>query len=352
MPMTLSSELPTNLQIGWYHPRDNAEALALEVRCAQGTKYRLRFDRPYFHRRAENFDEWRIVTARAGGMLVGICAGAIKPVQFEGQLTSALFLFDARVDPTVRRSGVAREVVAALIDWAASHAEIGYAYSVGDNEAVAQLGRRWIGAAAAPSYAYLVYPVYKTGARDPNVEPASAETVHQLFLAREGPFGIYCRPDGAFSAKAHVGSWICASGASSAACSTWSNEEIIAEVVERVPRSLALAGALFRTWPINHFDVPHLPRRDEQVRSWYLYDFHATDGNSAAALMTGVAAEARQRGIDYCYIIHRGNEDWVGTLRRQVPRLFAPVIPYSILARTLSGVPLHVHAPYIDIRDV
>lgn len=345
--------LETGTRIDLYQASDSDEAMQLEARSPQGKAFRLRFDRSYFHRRAENFDCWRLVTARSAGALVGIAGAALKAATFEGRQTTAVYLFDARVAPEVRRSRVAQQLLQELIDWARGKAEIGYGYIAGDNEAAARLAQQWIGAAAAPACRYLVYPVYKAGDSDCDVRAASAESVHQAFVDQGGPFGLYCPPHQAFSVDAYVGSWRYARGTSSAACSAWSNEKIMAEVVEGVPLSLAAAGAVLRSWPINRLRMPHLPKRGERVRSWYLFDFHASDGHSAAALINGVAAEAKRRGIDYCYIIHRGGEAWVDAVRRQVPRLFAPVIPYSIMARMIDdGTPIRVHAPYIDIRDV
>lgn len=347
------SLIGAKLQIGLYDPSESEEAMRLEARSPQGKAFRLRFHRSYFHRRAENFDWWKLVTARSAGALIGIGAGALKPAYFEGRETIALYLFDVRVAPEYRRAGIAQRLLQELILWAGGAAEIAYAHVAGDNDAASRLAREWIGADAAPACRYLVYPVYRAGRGSPDIAPVPAEAVHRQYLEREGPFGLYCPPSDAFASEAYIGSWAFESGASAAACSAWSNEEIMGEVVERIPWPLGLAGALSRTWPASLIPAPRLPRRGERVRSWYLFDFHAADDSSALALMSGVAAEARRRGVDYCYIIHRGSEAWIEALRRQVPRLFAPIIPYSLLARRLTNhAPLQVHAPYIDIRDV
>lgn len=340
------------LRIDLYDPNDSEEAMRLEARSAQGKAFRLRFDRPYFHRRSENYDRWRLVTARSADELVAIAGGALKAVSLEGRETQALYLFDARVAPEFRRAGIAHQLLQDLLGWSRGMAEIAYGYIASDNEAALRLAEQAMGAAAAPACKYLVYPAYKAASGDVAVQPSSAGAVHQSYVEREGPFGFYCRPEAVFSADAHVGSWTYARGTSSAACSGWSNEQILAEVVERVPVPLAMAGALLRTWPISRLETPNLPRRGERVRSWYLFDFHATEDSAAVSLISGVAAEAKVRGIDFCYIIHRGDEPWVGAVRKRVPLLFAPLIPYSILARTIAGTPLRIPAPYVDIRDV
>lgn len=65
-------------EIGVYSAADNSEALELERACAQGSSYRMSFRRSTFHRRAENFGDWRIFTARSNGRLAGVVAVAIK----------------------------------------------------------------------------------------------------------------------------------------------------------------------------------------------------------------------------------------------------------------------------------
>jgi hypothetical protein len=68
--------------------------------------------------------------------------------------------------------------------------------------------------------------------------------------------------------------------------------------------------------------------------------------------MSDVAAEAKAQGIDYCYVIHHPGAAWASALRRTFPTPLAPIIPYSIVARQISGVAVSVPSPYIDIRDV
>ncbi len=344
--------IPGSLSFGIYDEADSDEALQLEARSPQGRAFRLRFDRSHFHRRAENFDCWRLVTARRSGELVGIAAGALKPAMLEGRPTTAAYAFDVRVAPEERRGRIAQRLIQELAIWAKPKAEFSYGYIAGDNDPSARLAGQIFGTASAPACHYLVYPVYRRSNADPRVQAIPAEDAHRVFVDHHGPFDFYCDPRAAFTASGYIGSWAL-TGETSASCSAWSNEGIMAEVVERVPVALAAAGSLLRRWPLSRLPMPRLPRRGETVRSWYLFDFHASDGAAARALMKTVAVAARARGIDYCYIIHRGGEPWVAELRRQVPRLFAPIVPYSIVAQMLDdGAPISFQAPYIDIRDV
>ena len=196
------------VRIGPYTPDDSGEAIALEARSAQGQSFQLRFDRPWFHRRAENFDDWRLVTARIDGALVGVAGAALKPAVFQGRPTNALYLFDVRVAPEARRRSIAQQLILALEQWGRERgAEIGYGYAAQDNQASIQLTRQWIGATIGPAWAVLVYPVYKSGPPPSLAMRADARSVHAGFLEQEGPFDLYTDPAAAFASKACVASW-------------------------------------------------------------------------------------------------------------------------------------------------
>ena len=342
-----------SLRIGVYDPADSDEALNLEARSPQGRAFRLRFERSYFHRRAENFDPWRMVTARREGELVGIAGGALKPALRDGRPTTAAYVFDVRVAPEERRGRIAQRLIQELALWARQTAEFSYGYLAGDNVASSRLATEIFGTGTAPACRYLVYPILRSRSAGGEAEEAPPRDVHQRFVDRRGPFDLYCDPQPAFSAEGYVGSWSASKGGETASCSAWSNETTMAEVVERVPPSLAAAGALLRHWPFKLLPLPPIPRPGDRVRSWYLFDFDASDGAAATTLMKTVGLAARSRGIDYCYIIHRGEEPWIADLRRRVPRLFAPIVPYSIISQMLDdGSPIFFKSPYIDIRDV
>jgi GNAT superfamily N-acetyltransferase len=342
-----------SLRIGIYEPADSDEALDLEARSPQGRAFRLRFERAYFHRRAENFDTWRMVTARREGELVGIAGGALKPALRDGRSTTAAYVFDVRVAPEERRGRIAQRLIQELALWARQTAEFSYGFLAGDNVASSRLATEIFGTGTAPACRYLVYPILRGTRAAGEAKEAPAPDIHQRFLNNRGPFDLYCDPHLAFAAEGYVGSWIASQDGGTASCSAWSNEKTMAEIVDRVPPSLTAAGTLLRHWPLKLLPLPPIPQPGDRVRSWYLFDFDASDGASAARLMKSVAVAARSRGIDYCYIIHRGDEPWIEDLRRRVPRLFAPIVPYSIISQMLDdGSPIFFKSPYIDIRDV
>jgi hypothetical protein len=229
---------------------------------------------------------------------------------------------------------------------------LGYGYAVADNEASLAMCRQWIGAHIGPACAFLVYPTYKAKRPKKPAEGADPKKVHAAYLAAEGPFDLYCDPSAAFASPAFIGSWRSSSPASNAGCSAWSNAEIFAEVVERLPIGPSLAGAFLRRWPLRSLPLPKVPAIGETIRSWYLFDFFASDDTAALGLIETVAAEARARGIDYCYIIHRGGGGVIDALRKPFPRFVAPLISYVIIGNDLHAGGQLIRSPYIDIRDV
>lgn len=278
-------------------------------------------------------------------------AAAIKTVELRGEAMRAAFFFDLRVHPAVRGRGVARRLSARIRAWASARASFGYTYTMAANQAAAAV-LRLFGGVDAGGYAYLVYPVYRRWPASPAVATATFEEVHDAMKQSSGPLELYARPEGSPGRGGHAGSWIVQRGAGLAGCSAWSHRDVLAEVVESVPAAIRLAGGMSRVWPFRLAQWPHLPRPGERLRSWYLFDFFATEAALARTLMRHVAEQARERGIDYCYVVHDPGDEWIHPLRADVPRLFAPVVPYRLWA----DLPPHVSGPldrlYVDVRDL
>jgi hypothetical protein len=68
--------------------------------------------------------------------------------------------------------------------------------------------------------------------------------------------------------------------------------------------------------------------------------------------MQTIGAEARERGVDFCYLIHRSGIPIIDALRRPFLRSVAPLIPYAIIGNDLRAGGQLIRSPYIDIRDV
>lgn len=342
---------PPGIELGVYTPAMSDEALALEKLCVQGSAYRMSFHRSTFHRRAENYPEWRIFTARVGGRLVGLTAAAIKDVTLLGAPTRATFYFDTRVHPAMRGRGVGRQLGVAADAWGLERASFAYTYTLAENRVAARLAQRF-GAVLSGGYSYLVYPVYRRREARCRPEVAAFEEVHAGILSFSPPFDLYANPACRPGSGGYVGSRIVRRGTAVAGCSIWSNRGILGEVIEAVPLSLRIAAALLGRWPLRLARWPHIPAAGEELRSWYLFDFFATDAGLARDLMRHVANEAVEQGIDYCYLPHDPRDSWVGAVRSDVPRLFSPVIPYRLLIKQASGEPPRIDRVYVDVRDL
>lgn len=339
------------LVLGTYRPEESDQALALERLCTQGTSYRLSFWRSTFHRRAQAYHEWRIVTARLEGSLVGLVAAAIKPVELRGEEMRAAFFFDMRVHPAFRGRGVGRRLTAEIRDWARARSSLGYTYGMADNRPAGGLARL-AGGVDLGGFGYLVYPVYRRWSPSPTAAPALFEEVHDAMKRVAGPFDLYTRPERGEHQGGYAGSWMARRGSDLAGCSAWCHRDVLAEVVEAVPPAIRLAKRLTSIWPFQVGRWPHLPSPGERLRSWYLFDWFATDAALARTLMRHVAARAREEGIDYCYVVHGARDEWIYALRADVPRLFAPVLRYRLWADLPARLSGPLDRLYVDVRDL
>ncbi|UCF19276.1 MAG: GNAT family N-acetyltransferase [Gemmatimonadota bacterium] len=341
----------SELVIADYEPDDNAAALELDRKCLQGEAYRLSFRRSTFDRRARNYRDWRILVARLSDQVVGTLGMALKDVTLDGKSTSAGFLFDLRVHPEYRRKGIAQRLAAKALDWAFARAPVVYIYVVADNR-ITQHIASLLGGSDAGTYAYLVYPTYRTGRARTEAHTATFNEIHEAYLAHSTPFQLYSNPQCRPGRGGYVGSWIIGGGTAEAGCSAWSNRGILAEVVERIPVPIRLARRTISAWPLRKRPWPHLPEKGEELRSWYIFDFFATSTMAARELMRSVETEAVANEIDYCYVIHQPQDAWVNALRSDSPRFLSPTITYRRLARMADGSPVRLKRVYVDIRDL
>jgi GNAT superfamily N-acetyltransferase len=345
-----SPEPPPDVAIGDYLPTDSEEAVALERLCAQGEGYRLSFRRESFHRRAENFAVHKLFTARRRGRLVGVSAIAVKAAELFGRPVQAAFGFDLRVHPELRGQGLAPCLFAAALRWGLARADLAYTYVMAGNAAAARLALRF--GIEVGGYTYLVLPVLHR--REARLRPANASTqeVHAEMRRVAGPFDFYADPLGEGRAPGHVASWLLRIPSGLAGCSAWDNRAILAEVVESLPVPFRLARHVLAAWPLRRWSWPRIPEPGEELRSWYLFDVFATGAEPARELLRAVNAAAAEAGIDWLYLAHGTGESWVGALRAEVPRPFAPLVPYRLIMTCRDAPPPRIGRLYVDIRDL
>ena len=331
-------------------PADDAAALALEQRCPQGRAFRIVFARDTFRRRTETFGHALLLGAWRGNRLVAVGGGAIKEVRWEGRETRSLMLYDFRVDPEFRRTGVGRLLTETLIDWARTHAEIAIAFSMGDNRAIQAMAREWIGADTAPAFELLAYPSHSRRTANALIDADARDIRAHHLAARDDP-SLLLHANGGLTSPQRLASWLLAEDGR-AGCSVWSTAGILEEVVVRLPPALRAASWLLGGAAARNLRLPHVPRLGETLRSWLLFDSFARDEAAMRSLVAGAAARASAAGINHCHVVLPPNAPWREVLWRDVPKAFAPVLPFSIMARTLDGKPLQLRNPVIDPRDI
>jgi len=330
---------------------DDREALELEQRCPQGGTFQITFARKSFLLRTQAFEHSRLLGAWVSGRLIAVGGGAIKKVHWDGKSTTGLMLYDFRVHPEWRRSGVGRLLTETLIEWAKPQAEIGFAYAMGDNRAIQAMAREWIDADVAPAFDLFVYPTHRRRSVEQSLEVASVADVRTQYLRHRSETELLCDLDAPSQSGQLIASWQL-EDPSSGGCSTWTTAGVLEEVVTRLPWPLRIAswpmgGKLART-----VSLPHVPRLGETLRSWLVFDGYAKDEVSARSLFAAVASKAREAEVDHCHLVLEPGSPLSQALHRDVSRTFSPIIPFTIMARILAGGPLKLSAPIIDPSDI
>ena len=291
----------------------NEECLKLESFCPQGKAYRLSFIREYFHRRAENFDDWEILVAREGDRYIGVSAIALKMIELRGTKLKGGFYFDLRVHPDHRRQGIAQKLGWASKEWALEKgAKFHYLYCVNDNKEMRALGTLVKGHKAG-GYDLLIWPVYKPFKERSEAEKVDGKDVHRECVKTNGPYDLYSNPYEGGSLQGYRRSF----QIEGAGCSTWSNKGILEEIVESVPVRFSFLGKVLRTWPVKKSKHPHLPIKGEVLKGSYVYDFYSEGPSESRALIHHVNNWAYEEGLDYLYIIDPPGAGTIDDIRQE-----------------------------------
>jgi hypothetical protein len=194
-----------------------------------------------------------------------------------------------------------------------------------------------------------VIPTHRLRAPGGRVDRAGFDEAHEAMKQVRGPLDLYAHPGSAVRAAGYAGSWIAGAGHDASGCSAWDNHETLAEIVESIPLPVRALGALGRLLKAGW---PRVPRPGEELRSWHLFDFFATDERRARDLVRRVMAEARARGIDFVYLIHDPGDPMLRLLRAEHSGPFCPTLGYRLLLRASRGVLPPIGRLYVDIRDL
>jgi GNAT superfamily N-acetyltransferase len=335
-----------DIEISPYSPEDDAAALALEEMCVQGTALQLKFLRPNFRARSELYENYRIYCARRDGELIGIIAGALKKVKLHGEDVLALYVYDLRVHPLHRKMGVGKRLTNALLDDLGRDADCIYTLINGENEKALNLACRNFDPKVIIPLTYALIPIYKKRTEKTPWKFEEARNVHKLFLKKK--MGMEFLPSFKEERQAGYVESLALEGGAGAGCSIWTNKDLLAEQVIRIPSGMKILRILFRL--LKPFvKLPHIPAPNEIIRSWFLFDLQADNSQSLKSLLAAVNNYAFARGRTYLYVLLRNNDPILRQLRESGLKFFT--FPYRFLAkgRTFPQESDHI---YIDIRDL
>jgi len=335
-----------DLRIEPYAAADNEAALRLEEQCCQGASVAVRFRRPTFEARSRVYRKYRILCAKADGELVGIGAWAEKRVRLRGDSVRAAYLYDLRVHPAYRRQGVARRVLASLLEEIGEGVECTYGLVAGQNEGARALCQRHFGMNLAIPLTYAVLPVYREQVGGEGYRLAGASEVHWAYLELNGDMDFVPELDEE-SLLGYVTS-VAVGEKAGAGCSIWTNENLLAEEIVAIPRVYSilrvLAAPLRLLWTL-----PHIPKPPETVRSWFLFDLFARDEQSLRSLLATANNLALIHHRQFLYIVLPNVDPLLTWVQRARPGTF--LLPYLFLARG-RVLPAPQERIYVDVRDV
>lgn len=324
---------------------DDGAALRLEEMCSQGRSLSLRYRRPSFKIRSSMYANSRIYCAKHGKKLVGIAAGALKPVKLHGHSVKALYSYDLRVHPEYRRQGIGRKLCEAQIEDLGKNADCVYTLVHGQNNRAFSLVTQYFSPDVVIPLTYVVMPVYKKFQVENRYHFSTALQIHQQYISNNGQREFipeFC-PE---KLLGHVDS-IYFQGRG-AGCSIWTNENILAEQLMRVPSLFNMLRFIYG--PLRMFwTLPSIPKSGEILQSWFLYDFHAEDQSGLQKLLQAASHLALDHHKDFLYILLQETDPLLNWIKRSKLKVFT--FPYHFLAKG-KICPSPKDNIYIDIRDL
>lgn len=331
------------LEIRPYSPADDEAAVTLEAACVQGRSLALRFRRPSFAARSLVYADAALFCGWLGDRLVGTVAAARKPVELRGRPLRTTYFYDLRVHPDCRGRGYAHRLMTASRADMGAEAECHYVLVAGQNSPMLGLlegNYRYAEEASIP-LTYVCLPVFRHRAARPaaRVEPDTVRARH--VAATQATFLPSYRPA---RMHGHVASF----AVEGAGCSVWTNADLLAEEVVRLPLPLRTLGRLQSALrPV--VPLPEVPRPGETVRSWFLHDLYADSADALRRLLDAVNDAALEHDRVVLYLLLQDTDPllgWTRALRRLAFRF-----PYHLLARG-SRVPHRDDRLYLDVRDL
>jgi GNAT superfamily N-acetyltransferase len=335
-----------DIEISPYSGEDDAAARALEELCVQGMTLKLKFRRPNFRARSELYENYRIYCARRDGELVGIIAGALKGAKLHGEDILALYVYDLRVHPAFRKMGVGKRLTNALLDDQGREADCIYTLINGENEKALNLAGRNFDPKVSIPLTYALIPVYRKRREPATWRFDKAAKIRESYVQTQA--GHEFMPLFNEEKQAgYVGSLVL-EGRAGTGCSIWTNEDLLAEQIIRIPSRMKALRILFGLLK-PFIKLPHIPAANEVILSWFLFDLHADSSQSLGSLLAAVNNYALAQGRTYLYVLLRNDDPILQQLREAGLKFFT--FPYRFLAKG-RAFPRESDNIYIDIRDL
>ncbi len=336
----------TNIRIIPYSRADNEAALSLERECPQGKSLVLRFQRPTFHARSEVYEKYRMLGLKIQNKLVGVAAWAEKSVTLHGETIRAAYVYDVRVHPSYRKHGSAKMLTQAVLEDIGTDVDCIYTLIAGENERAIGLARRSFGAQTVLPLTYSIFPVFKQHRSESNFRHTKALEAHQMYLAHNGTIE-FLPPFNENKLLGHAFS-ITIGQDRQAGASIWTNENLLAEEVVHLPRYYSVVrvlAALLRPFAL----LPLIPKPNETIRSWFLFDVYATGVGSFIDLLRGMNNLAFANERRFLYILLQSDDPLLEIIKKAGFRFFT--VPYYLLAKG-RAIPGPAERVYLDIRDL
>lgn len=325
--------------------KEDEAALGLEDLCIQGRSLQLKYRRPSFNARSELYDYYKIYCAKAGERFIGIIAGAVKSVRYHDRTVLAMYVYDLRVHPDYRRQGIGKKLSATLVEDLGSKVDCIYTLIHGQNNRAFALACSYFAPKVVIPLTYVVMPVYRRHKTKGIGRLAPASQVHELYLRLNANEQFTPKFD-LEKMKGHVESLILEKRI--AGGSIWSSENILAEQVVRIPHSLNALRVLSR--PLQPFlPLPRIPKQNEILRSWFLYDLFAANRQNLRNLLQEVNNMALSRERDFVYVLLQNSDPLLSWIKHARFKVFT--LPYFFLAKG-RVCPSLTDDIYIDVRDL
>jgi len=337
-------KIMSSVDISPYILGDNEDVLKLEQLCPQGENLSLKFVRSTFHARSEVYEDYKILTAKKNGKIIGVTAAANKKVLMHDKTISAIYGYDLRVHPDFRKYGTAKILTKTIIEMFGNDINCLYSFVSGENERALKFVKRNFGARVSIPLTYMIIPVFKKLKSQKPYEFTNPIEIRNNYIM-QNPGTVFIAQCEEKYLRGHVNS---IKMSNIAGCSIWTNENLISEQVENIPITYDIMRLVFKiVRPL--LKLPVIPRKFEIIKSWFLYDLYAKDIDGLKNILAVVNNLAFSKGRDFVYILLQNDDPLISLIKKLRMILFS--YPYWFIAKG-NSFPEESDKIYIDIRDL